>query len=78
MIDTDPQDGVVVGGSYGHQPSGTAVDLLEPGTNQVFVRIRHSGYKMQVAILESEAESFPNPASLVRARLAIYNRDDGG
>jgi hypothetical protein len=77
MIDTDPQDGVVTHRSDGYQSPGTAVDLLEPGPNQVFVRIRHGGYKMHVAIFEVDTEIFAEPASFIGTGLPINHGDNG-
>ena len=77
MIDTDPQDRVVIHRSDGYQSPGTAVDLLEPGANQVLVGIRDGSYKMHVAIFEVDTKGFAEPASFIGTGLPIHDGDNG-
>ena len=56
---------------------GTAVDLLEPGPDQVIVGVGHRGHHPDAPVVEEPAEGLAQPASLVRAGLAGGHGDHG-
>jgi hypothetical protein len=78
LIDADPKHGVIVDRPHREQAPGTAINLLEPGANQVLVGIGHSGDEMQCAVLEVIPKGLTQPAALVGTWLAVHDRDDGG
>ena len=72
MIDTDPQDRVIINRADRHQSSRTAVNLLEPGANEILIGICDSSYEMHISIFQVDAKCFAKPASFKRTGLAIY------
>ena len=63
--------------SHRDQPAGAAVDLLEPGPDQVVVGVGHGGDHPDAAVVEEPAEGLAQPAALVRAGLAGGHGDHG-
>src|SRR5215211_3912329 len=77
MFNADPQDRVVINRADRYQPPGTAINLLEPGPDQILIGICDSSYEMHIAIFQVVAKRLAQPASFVSTGFAVYYGNDG-